>query len=101
MSGSPRCSGIDSHTWNEVIDTPLFQLDPPLLELKAEMLDVEPNAPVLRKGTTTVPFGCTRGCPPRPVALSAVACPALHVFPPSLDVLICTRSPLDAISHST
>jgi hypothetical protein len=43
------------------MDTLLFQLDPPLVEVKAEMLDEEPREPEPKKGTTTVPFGCTSG----------------------------------------
>jgi len=33
------------------------QVDPPLVELKAEI-------PLVSIGTTTVPLGCTSGCPP-------------------------------------
>ena len=39
-------------------------------------------------GTTTVPLGCTSGCPPMPVARFAVAVAGPPVRPPSVEVLI-------------
>src|SRR5579883_545941 len=88
-------------TWwslSEEMVTLLFQLAPPLVEVKVAIDDEKKE--LLRKGTITVPLGWTSGWPPRPVALSPVDCAALHVVPPSLDILICTRSLLEARSHS-
>src|ERR1700676_5245200 len=70
-----------------------LQLLPPLVEVNASML-------FPRNGTTTVPFGSTRGSAPEPVELSAVPTPALQVKPPSWEVLIWMRPVLNAWSHS-
>src|SRR5712692_9882424 len=55
----------------------LSQLAPPFSEVKAAMVFCR-----LSKGTTTVPFGCTTGWPPRPWTVSAVASGVLQVRPP-------------------
>src|SRR5439155_14377879 len=54
----------------------------------------------LAAGTTTVPFGCTTGCPPSPVARLAVATGVPQVSPPSCDVLMRIRSPAPKSSNS-
>src|ERR1700755_1285932 len=58
------------------------QLAPPLVEMKADM---PPSKSA--KGTTTVPLGCTSGLPPIPKSPFAVVFGALHVKPPSVEVL--------------
>src|SRR6516165_45844 len=45
------------------------------------------------KGTTTVPLGCTTGCPPSPVAPPLGARAGPQVRPPSVEVFIITESP--------
>ncbi len=70
------------------------QLAPPLVEVKAEI-------PVISIGTTTVPLGCTSGCPPMPDDRFAVCVAGPHVNPPSLEVLIRIPSPVKGLSHST
>src|ERR1035437_6710247 len=62
--------------WNckfEIV-TGAVQLSPPSLELKADMkaVSVCPTTTTVSIGTTTVPFGCTRGWPPIPFARFAV-----------------------------
>jgi hypothetical protein len=52
------------------------------------------------KGTITVPFGWTTGCPPRPLSWPAVSIGTLHVRPPSVEVLISSRSPSPKLSSS-
>ena len=82
--------------WNctfEII-TGAVQLNPPFLELKADMA-------LVSMGTTTVPFGCTSGWPPIPVAKFAVGVATPHVSPPSVEVLIKISSELRGSSHST
>src|SRR5215472_7323776 len=74
------------------METGLVQLLPPFVELKADM--VPPS-----NGTTTVPLGCTKGCPPIPPALFAVPIAFPHVSPPSVDVDI-KSSPVSGLSHS-
>src|SRR5208283_3468899 len=65
------------------------QLVPPFVELNAAI------SPASRRtGTTTVPLGCTRGCPPIPPAESAVGVAVPQVNPPSLEVLISSSSSL-------
>src|SRR5436309_2366087 len=80
----------------EVTEMVLFQLAPPFVEVKASSA----VSLAFSIGTTTVPLGCTRGCPPITVALLAVDCLGLHVNPPSEEVLIWTRLPLPLSSHS-
>ena len=55
-------------------DTPLVQEAPPLVEVKASILPLR-----LSNGTTTVPFGWTTGCPPRPLSFPAVEIGTLQV----------------------
>src|SRR5579871_3512744 len=73
------------------------QLEPPLVELNAD------RPPVFRStiGTTTVPLGWTSGCPPMPARLPGGRVAGLQVSPPSVDVLMKTRSPSAGLSHST
>src|SRR5579862_7763287 len=66
---------------------------PPLVDVKALMPDPS-------KGTTTVPFGCTSGSPPKPKAWSDDPFPAPQVMPPSLETLIRTSPVPYAWSHS-
>src|SRR5579872_2626290 len=73
------------------------QLDPPLVDMKAA---ISPELK-LKIGTTTLPFGWTTGCPPIPNSSSAVFFAVPQVWPPSVEVLIYTRSPLAGLSHST
>src|SRR3954454_7490042 len=61
---------------------------PPSVERKAASLPLR-----LSNGTITVPFGCTSGWPPRPLSLPAVASGVPHVCPPSVEVLMYSRSP--------
>src|SRR5579864_9772618 len=70
-----------------------LQLLPPLVEVNASML-------FPRNGTTTVPFGSTRGSAPEPPDWLLVPMPALQVSPPSWEVLIWMRPVLNAWSHS-
>src|ERR1700738_4426975 len=49
----------------EATATLLFQEAPPLVEVKARI-----EEPLVEKGTTTVPFGCTSGWAPRPEGAS-------------------------------
>src|SRR5450755_565936 len=94
----PRRSPVGG--WYRVSETitDLFQLAPPFVDMndltKYEVSE-KPS-----KGTITVPFGWTTGWPPSPRTLSAVACRALQVSPPSVDVLICSRSPRLKSSNS-
>ena len=69
------------------------QLTPPLVDENAD-------SPKVSIGTTTLPFGCTSGCPPIPVARFEVVVAAPQVRPPSLDVLIRIWSPAEGSSHS-
>lgn len=70
---------------------------PPSVDSNARMLDRNWSP----SGTITVPFGCTSGLPPVPNAPFVVPCFALHVLPPSVDVLIWILSPRLKSSHST
>ena len=73
-----------------------FQLLPPLVEEKARIwLELAEE-----NGTTTVPFGCTSGWPPRPLGLPDGCLSAPQVAPPLVEVLMSSRSPLDAVSNS-
>ena len=76
--------------------TAAFQLTPPVVEVNARMaLTFE-----LAMGTTTVPFGWTRGCPPdrsRCWPLPGL----LQVTPPSVDVDIRIRLLWLLLSNST
>src|SRR5207244_5322991 len=74
------------------------QLAPPFVETKAEMRKLKRVKPLI--GTITVPFGCTRGCPPMPNALLVVVCAAPQFTPPLLEVLIWIRSPNVLSSNS-
>src|SRR2546430_16571130 len=74
-----------------------FQVAPPSVEVNASMSD--PNTPSI--GTTTVPLGCTTGCPPMPCTESAVFKAGPQVRPPSIEVLIQTRPLALGSSHST
>src|SRR5260370_38805232 len=57
------------------------QLTPPLVEVKASI-----EAPLVENGTTTVPLGCTSGCPPSPDGEPDGWAGADQVSPPSVDV---------------
>ena len=61
---------------------------PPSVEVNASILPLR-----LSNGTITVPFGWTTGCPPRPLSFPAVEIGTLQVRPPSVEVLISSRSP--------
>src|SRR5437773_3524569 len=63
------------------------QLWPPSVERNAAIVPFR-----LSKGTITVPFGCTSGCPPIPCGWPAVPTGVDQVTPPSLDVLMYSRS---------
>src|SRR5271165_232516 len=78
-----------------------LQLSPPLLETKADMRVVKPvpTPTSVSIGTTTVPFGCTRGWPPIPWARFAVGVGGPQVSPPSTEVLIKISS-VGGSSHS-
>src|ERR1051325_9379702 len=72
------------------------QLLPPLAELNERIwLELAEE-----KGTITVPFGWTRGWPPRPLGLSAGCFRAPQVAPPSVEVLMSSRSLPEAVSNS-
>jgi hypothetical protein len=71
------------------------QLAPPLVE-RMEMICV---SKAFAEGTITVPLACTSGCPPRPIALLAVAIGGPHVRPPSVDLLASRRLPWPLSSH--
>src|SRR5436305_1822845 len=53
---------------------------PPLVDRNAPSLPFR-----LSNGTTTVPFGCTSGWPPRPLSLPSVWTGVRHVLPPSVE----------------
>ena len=76
--------------------TAVLQLAPPLVERNAR---IEVSV-ALAIGTTTVPLGCTTGCPPMPVALPDVLSAAPQVSPPLVEVDILIRLPLAWSSHS-
>src|SRR5258707_12086070 len=84
--------------WDCTADTTGLALQdvPPLVEVKALI-----DEPLVENGTMTVPFGCTRGWPPSPMALLAVGAAADQVAPPSVDVDISTRFPAEVRSTST
>src|SRR4051812_29826954 len=74
--------------WIAAIVTARDQEAPPSVERNDASLPFR-----LSNGTITVPFGCTSGWPPRPLSLPAVASGVLQVRPPSVDVLMYSRSP--------
>lgn len=65
------------------------------MELKARIED-----PLVEYGTTTAPFGWTRGWPPRPLGLPEGEMGADQVAPPSMDVLVITVLPDEVRSTS-
>src|SRR3954465_280947 len=70
------------------IETARVQVPPPLVDMNADM---PPSKSA--KGTMTLPFGCTTGLPPIPKSPPCVPCGALHVRPPSMEVLMNSTSP--------
>jgi hypothetical protein len=73
----------------------LLHDEPPLPEEKLEIVPFR-----LSNGTITRPLGCTNGWPPRPLSLPSVRIGTLHVRPPSVEVLISSRSPSPKLSSS-
>src|SRR2546423_12429829 len=96
--GSGPLRRLPASVWSRTRATVtlLLQVAPPLVETN-EMIAV---SKAFAAGTTTVPFGCTTGCPPSPVALLAVGTGEPQVSPPSVDVLIRIRLPLPKSSNS-
>jgi hypothetical protein len=82
-NGSPelRTPLLSSNVFTLEIRKLEFQLTPPSVEVNAII-----SFP--KKGTTTVPFGSTRGSAPEPPASSFEVLAAPQVFPPLVDVLI-------------
>src|SRR6185312_8841953 len=65
-----------------------LQLLPPLVELKARIaLELAEE-----NGTITVPFGCTTGCPPRPLGLPEGCLSGPQARPPLVEVLMSSMS---------
>jgi len=81
--------------WTCDTSTLAFQEVPPPVEVKERIA-----LPLVTNGTITVPSGPTSGCPPSPSGVSAGLYGADQVFPPSVEVLITTWSPLLVMSHS-
>jgi hypothetical protein len=71
------------------------QLAPPFVDTNDEIAPFR-----LSNGTTTVPFGWTTGCPPRPLSCPAVSIGTDQVTPPSLEVLMYSTSPCPKLSNS-
>src|SRR5437868_6897322 len=94
-SGDVRSDPATSAKREAEIVTALDHVPPPSVDRNAASLPFR-----LSNGTTTVPFGCTSGWPPRPLSLPAVATGVLHVRPPSVDVLMYSRSPCAKLSNS-
>src|SRR5215471_9446401 len=69
---------------------------PPLVLLNERISPLAQDS----KGTTTVPLGCTTGCPPSPVAPPLGARAGPQVRPPSVEVFIITESPALVTSYS-
>src|SRR5262245_14166578 len=76
------------------IATEACQVAPPSIERNERML-APPSY-----GTITLPFGCTTGCPPRPVSRPPVGVAGPQVRPPSVDVLMNISPPIPKSSHS-
>ena len=96
--GSPSPSRRPPATPCEVtlaIRTEAPQEVPPLVEVTERIAD-----PFAEYGTTTVPLGCTTGCPPRPDGLPDGEVGADQVAPPSLERLSTIRLPLLVMSTS-
>src|SRR5499433_833841 len=75
--------------------TPLAHDAPPSVDRNASILLFR-----LSNGTITVPSGWTRGWPPRPLSFTAVGIGVLQCWPPSVEVLISSRSPAPKLSSS-
>src|SRR4051794_8345421 len=73
----------------------LDHVAPPSVERNAASLPFR-----LSNGTITLPFGCTSGCPPSPFSFPAGGTGVLQVLPPSVDVLMYSRSPSAKLSNS-
>jgi|SRR6516162_3598174 len=72
-----------------------LQVEPPSVEVKAII-----RSPLSSEaGIITVPFDCTTGTPPIPVALSPVVAAGLQFSPPSADVLTHIRPFMLGSSH--
>src|SRR5580704_1223643 len=84
--GSDDVRRLPATMWSVMVEiiTVLLHVAPPSLEVKASIC--VPSA--FSIGTTTNPLAPTIGWPPTPVARSAVLTAALHVWPPSAEVLI-------------
>ena len=95
-NGSER--RLPATVWSDTVATVTVELQdaPPLVERHA-MIAV---TPAFAAGTMTVPFGCTTGWPPRPLALLPVLSAGPQVRPPSVEVDIFSRSPLALSSNS-
>src|SRR5947208_8129566 len=74
---------------------PLVHDCPPSVDRNASILLFR-----LSNGTMTVPLGWTSGWPPRPLSFPAVGIGVLQVLPPSVEVLISSRSPAPKLSSS-
>ena len=75
--------------------TPLAHDAPPSVDRNASILLFR-----LSNGTMTVPSGWTSGWPPSPLSFPAVGIGVLQVLPPSVEVLISSRSPAPKLSSS-
>src|SRR4051794_17783388 len=93
--GSGPSRRLPATVWCRIVAIVVTALHdaPPLVELKAPMA----VSLALAIGTTTVPSGRTTGWPPMTPVLFVAA--GLHVWPPSVEVLICRRFPLPWSSH--
>src|SRR5438445_490529 len=82
---------LAASVWLRMVATVVVadQEAPPLVEVKAS----SEVSLALSTGTMTVPFGCTTGWPPMPVALLAVRCGVPQVAPPSVEVDMYSRLP--------
>src|SRR5207244_1770948 len=72
---------------------PLVHDCPPSVDRNASILLFR-----LSNGTMTVPSGWTSGWPPSPLSFPAVGIGVLQVRPPSVEVLISSRSPAPKLS---
>ena len=77
--------------------TAAAKLAPPFVE---RMEIIEPlKAPTPSEGMINVPFACTSGCVPRPVAPSTAAMGDPQVSPPSSEVLVRRMLLAPKLSH--
>src|SRR5216684_2011032 len=97
--GSGEVRRLPATEWKLMVAivTASVRVAPPSVDPKDAIL-ARPS--IDSNGTTTLPLGCTTGCPPRPWACWGVEIGTLHVAPPSLDVLSCSRSNTAKLSNS-